>query len=417
MQPEIVAFQICVQIREPVHFWGESGIGKTAVTQAIAAARRESYWPVIMSIREPSDQAGLPVVDHEDKSVWMAPPRWAKKLVEEGKGIVHFDELNVAAPTVQNSGLRIVNEGWAGDEKLPDETSFVACGNPPETNPGVYALTPAMANRFVHIEFPLDHEEWCDAMAAGFPPPSVIHVPDRWRDLIQQMRGLISQFIRLNSAHLHNKPQDTHEAGRAWPSPRQWDATARVMAAAVSVGENLSESEMRQIEDKDEDGEKKVVKFKTLKSRVVRILVEGCVGWAAARAFFSWLVNQDLRDPEEYLANPHGTPLPQRQDQLTTTMTSVVSAALSRKYKGKEFDHRYRQAWEVIARVAFELGAADVCIIPASILARNITPTVAKDMPACCEKLFPMIEESGIDLSKNDHFSAIATASAPNTDA
>lgn len=397
MQPEIVAFQICVQIRQAVHLWGESGIGKTAVTQALADAIGEGYWPVIMSIREPSDQGGLPVIDHETKSVWMAPPKWAKELEAAGKGIVHLDELNVAPPTVQNSGLRIVNEGWAGDTKLPDETSFIACGNPPETNPGVYPLTPAMSNRFLHIEYPLDHIGWCNGMEAGFPPPPIVRLDPAWRRRIPQMRSLVSSFIRVNPDRLHEKPQDTIAAGYAWNSPRMWTTAANVMAAAMGAGQSF-DSEMGVEEIEGDDGTKTKKNVLQLKSRVVRILVAGCVGQAAAREFFTWLVKQDLRDPEEYLADPKGTPLPSRQDQLHATLAAVVAASLSDQYKKKTMDARYRAAWTLLRRVV-DMDTADVALIPATVLAKNMPDGFAKDMPEDCHAILPMLREADIDFS------------------
>lgn len=397
MQPEIVAFQICVQIRQAIHLWGESGIGKTAVTQALADAIDEKYWPVIMSIREPSDQGGLPVIDHDTKSVWMAPPKWARELVAEGKGIVHLDELNVAPPTTQNSGLRIVNEGWAGDLQLPDETSFIACGNPPETNPGVYALTPAMANRFVHIEFPKDVVGWCNGMEAGFPPPVLVRVAPHWRLRVPQMRSLVSTFIRSNPDRYHEKPQDTMDSGRAWNSPRMWDTAAHVMAAAMAAGQNF-ETHMGFEEQENDEGITTQVKVKQLKSRVVRVLVEGCVGYAAAREFFTWLVQQDLRDPEEYLEDPTGTPLPARQDQLTATLAAVVAASLSDHYKTKAREKRYRSAWRLIGRIA-DTGKLDVAMVSSCVLAKNMPNGLENDLPEECEKMLPMLKEAGIDFS------------------
>jgi hypothetical protein len=218
MKPEMIAFQICVQARQAVHLWGEPGIGKTMQTEAIAKAMEERLWPVILSIREPSDQGGLPViVRHDDgkSSVWMAPPRWAKELSDEGHGQVHLDELNVSPPTTQNSALRVVNEGWAGDQKLPTETSFILCGNPPETNPGVYDLTPAMANRVVHLPWPLDPEDWCTGMLSGWKV-QVVRLPRAWEEGIEAMNGLFVAFMRKRGHLLLQKPSDPMEAGKAY---------------------------------------------------------------------------------------------------------------------------------------------------------------------------------------------------------
>ncbi|GAG01381.1 unnamed protein product, partial [marine sediment metagenome] len=270
-----------------------------------------------------------------------------------------------------------------------DETSFIACGNPPETNPGVYPLTPAMANRFVHIEFPKDVPTWCDGMEAGFPPPPVIHVAPNWRRRVPEMRSLVSTFMRSNPERYHEKPQDSTEAGRAWNSPRMWDTAAHLMAAAMAAGQDF-ETEMGRHEEEDDDGNKTVIKVKQLKSRVVRILVEGCVGFAAAKEFFTWLVKQDLRDPEEYLEDPLGTPLPKRQDQLTATLAAVVAASLSALHKTKALEKRYRAAWRLIGRIADD-DKADVAMMSAIVLTKNMPSGVENNLPPECQKMLPML--------------------------
>lgn len=375
MRPEMIAFQICVQARQPVHIWGEPGTGKTMATQAMAKQLEERLWPVILAIREPSDQGGLPVVTHHSDgqaSVWMAPPRWAKELTDEGKGQVHFDEMNVSPPTVQNSALRVVNEGWAGDKKLPTETSFILCGNPPETNSGVYHLTAAMANRVVHIVWPLGHEEWCDGMISGWKV-QIIRLPSNWRAGIPEMNGLFSAFIRRRGNLLLQKPADPQEAGKAWPSPRTWTTSAVIAAAANSVGHDI-------------------------KSEVAKILIAGCVGEAAATEFTTYVVNLDLRDPEEYLANPLDTPLPTRQDQTMATLSQIAASALAERPKKKEMIQRYYAAWKVLGRILRTQG--DIAIPASRILAVNMPPEVDRNLPPECEDILPMLEAADIDFSQ-----------------
>lgn len=375
MKAEMIAFQICVQANQAVHLWGEPGIGKTKQTEAVSKALEEKLWPVILSIREPSDQGGLPVVVRHDDgtaSVWMAPPRWAKELSNEGHGIVHLDELNVAPPTVQNSALRVVNEGWAGDQKLPDKTSFILCGNPPATNPGVYNLTPAMANRAVHIEWPLDTEEWCEGMLSGWKT-QVVRLPGEWRSRIEEMNGLIVAFIRRRGHLLLKKPEDPEEAGKAWPSPRMWTTSAVLCAAAKSLGHDI-------------------------KSEVARILVAGCVGEGACKELMTYVVNLDLRDPEEYLAEPMTTPLPKRQDQTMATLDQIAATALKEMPKRKVMVDRYYAAWKVLGRILKKQG--DIAIPACRILATNMPREVERALPPEVEDILPMLEEAGIDFSQ-----------------
>src|SRR3954465_6644191 len=101
--------------RVPVLLWGAPGTGKTSAIRAMAAA---AGWPcetVIASIREPSDFAGLPIVNRDGGAtgrarVELAPPLWALSLAEQGHGLVFFDEVSTAPPAVQAALLRVVLE-------------------------------------------------------------------------------------------------------------------------------------------------------------------------------------------------------------------------------------------------------------------------------------------------------------------
>jgi MoxR-like ATPase len=373
MFAEMIALQVCLLARVAVFLWGEPGIGKTATTTAMAEVLSEMMWTVILSIREPSDQGGLPVI-RPDGSVWMAPPGWAKELEKEGHGIVYLDELNVAPPTTQNSALRVVQEGQAGDQKLPDETSFVAAGNPPETNVGAYNLTAAMANRFVHINWPLNYEAWCNGMISGWTVPPTIKLHPRWKMKIAEKRGFVSNFISARGGELlHAKPDDPGAQGKAWPSPRMWTTWATLWAACESAGHDVE-------------------------SEVARVLCAGCVGEAAATEFFTWIVNLDLRQPEEYLADPLGVPLPTRQDQIMATLSAVAAACLSREGHARPAQiKRYRSAWRVMGRIL--KSTADVAIPAARILAVNMPTEIEKDLPPEIEEILPILEEAEIDFS------------------
>ena len=118
------ALGIAVAARVPVLLWGAPGTGKTSVVRALADA---AGWPcetVIASIREPSDFAGLPVVN--DGRVDFAPPRWAVRLAEAGEGLAFFDEISTAPPAVQAALLRVVLERTVGDLALPEDIAVVA---------------------------------------------------------------------------------------------------------------------------------------------------------------------------------------------------------------------------------------------------------------------------------------------------
>ena len=127
--PTVAALTVAVAARVPVLLWGAPGTGKTSVIRAMAGALGWPCETVIASIREPSDFAGLPVVVGD--GVRFAPPAWARRLAEAGRGLLFLDELSTAPPAVQAALLRVVLERVVGDLELPPEVAVVAAANPP----------------------------------------------------------------------------------------------------------------------------------------------------------------------------------------------------------------------------------------------------------------------------------------------
>src|SRR5262245_28212787 len=101
------ALGICIAANVPVVLWGAPGQGKTSVVAQLARDQGLLLETVIASIREPSDFAGLPVVDAATGSVTLAPPRWAQSIAAAGDGVVFFDEMSTAPPAVQAAMLRV----------------------------------------------------------------------------------------------------------------------------------------------------------------------------------------------------------------------------------------------------------------------------------------------------------------------
>ena len=121
--------------------WGAPGTGKTSAIKAMADAAGLPCETVIAAIREPSDFSGLPVI--VDGVVRFAPPRWAERLAEAGRGLLFLDEISTAPPAVQAALLRVVLERVVGDLELPEGIVVVAAANPPELAADGWDLTRA----------------------------------------------------------------------------------------------------------------------------------------------------------------------------------------------------------------------------------------------------------------------------------
>jgi hypothetical protein len=316
------ALALAVSVRVPVLLWGSPGTGKTSVVRSMAAALGLPSETVIASIREPSDFAGLPIVNHDGglPHVDFAPPRWAQRLAAAGSGVLFFDEISTAPPAVQAALLRVVLERTVGDLVLPDGIAVVAAANPPEQAASGWELSAPLANRFCHLDWVIDGRAVADGLSGGWPTPRIPVVPEGWERWVPVARSWVGGFIRVRPTLAVEVPDDAATAGRAWPSPRSWDMAATLLGAARAVGSD---------------------------DLVRSILVRGAVGQGPGIELLTWLVEADLPDPEVVLADPEAFVLPDRGDRAYAALSSIASAVAANPTVD-----RWQQGWVVFGRAA-----------------------------------------------------------------
>jgi MoxR-like ATPase len=353
------ALAVAVAAGVPVLLWGSPGTGKTSAVVALGATLGWPVETVIGSIREPSDFAGLPVVS--DGSVTLSPPSWATRLCAAGRGLLFFDELTTAPPAVQAAMLRVVLERVVGDTRLPDGVRVVAAANPPDEAADGWELSAPLANRLVHLDWPVDARYIAKGLAVGFPRPSLAGIANP-PTTAQSMaaRATVGAFLEVRPPLALQLPRSAAQAGRGWPSPRSWEAVARLLAACEAA--RASES-----------------------ARAA--LIEGAVGDGAALEFLAWLEHLDLPDPEAVLDDPDAFELPERSDRAFAVLSAVAAVAVADG--GVE---RWNQAWRVVARAADQ--APDVATMVARTLARD-RPAGA-EIPDALMELAPVLRAAGL---------------------
>jgi len=358
-----VALALAVGARVPVLLWGGAGLGKSSAIREMAAAADLPCETVIASIREPSDFAGLPVVAQDGASVHFAPPRWAGRLAEAGRGVLFLDEISTAPPAVQAALLRVVLERTVGDLELPAEVTVVAAANPPEQAADGWDLSPPLANRFCHLDWDLNAAEWAEGVMAGFSQPAVPDLPDElMRRELSTARAGLTAFVTARSHLLHAHPGNESAAGQAWPSPRSWEMAARLVAASrVSAAED----------------------------KVEALLVAGAVGAAAAAEFLAWREDLDLPDPEDALRDPQSFRLPERGDRAYAALASVTAAVLADNTAA-----RWEAAWSAIS-AATGSRHADIAVTAVRTLIAH-RPDGATPPPDVLTKMTPVLRTAGL---------------------
>ncbi|MBX7550801.1 MoxR family ATPase [Streptomyces sp. NPDC004232] len=359
---QLEALTLAVAADLPVLLWGEPGIGKTAALTQLATALDLPLTTVIASVHEPSDFSGLPVVgdDPAVQGVPMAPPDWAVRLVRAGRGLLFLDELSTAPPAVQAALLRLVLERRIGALRLPAGVRIVAAANPRSSAADGWELSPPLANRFVHLQWTHDHEVVVRGLGGTWPRAALPRLdPARLPEAVAFARRAVCAFLGARPGLVHKLPNGEGRRGGAWPSPRSWEATLRLIAFATAAGSARD---------------------------VLSLLVRGTVGDGPGLELLASLDRMDLPDPESLLADPAGAVLPERGDLCQAALDGVVAAVRARPERA-----RWDAAWALLVR-AMETGAPDVVVVPAATLAALRREDW--DVPAAIERLAGVVSLS-----------------------
>lgn len=276
--PEMRAIVAGVRANIPVLIWGPPGQAKTSVI--------ESYFPqwgfgpvetVIGSLREPTDFTGLPF--EQDGATAYLTPSFVKRLQSAGGGTVLLDELTSCSAATQAAMLRGVQERVFGESRLPKGTRIIAAANQAEYATNPRELSPAMVNRFMHVDWRFDLDSWLGGMLTSFDevqsPSLESMAPEPSSSRTSMVRALVRSFIEANPNALNNPPTDFTQEIRAWPSARSWHNLSMVLPW---------------IDEDDEDAQ--------------AVAIRGLIGDRHAAEFEAYIDDMGLIDPRVLLADP-----------------------------------------------------------------------------------------------------------------
>ncbi len=198
--------KICYDKKTPLFLWGGCGIGKSSVIKQVAKELEVDFIDVRISQLEPSDLRGLPSVCNGETK-WLSP-NWLPK--GNTKGILFFDELNLAVPSIQASCYQLILDRKLGDYTLPEGWVVLSAGNRTEDKANTFEMPSPLANRFIHTELVV---------------PSI----DKWGDWAMN-NGIDSRIV----AFLNFKPTrlytfDNKLKDKAFATPRTWEFTSTLI--------------------------------------------------------------------------------------------------------------------------------------------------------------------------------------------
>jgi len=172
-------------------------------------------YDIRLSQYDPSDLRGLPALNGQETVEWKIPEWVYIYSLKDIAGIIFFDEINLAPPSVQAGAYQIILDRCISDTKLSDNVLIISAGNRIQDMANVYDLPKPLQNRFIHC---------------------VLKIPtaEEWTEWAQE-KGLDSRVITfLNARPTFIFKMSEKSGDEAFPTPRSNEFWARLIADVPS---------------------------------------------------------------------------------------------------------------------------------------------------------------------------------------
>ncbi len=293
MKPSHVRASIkhCAAHHQPLFIWGPPGGGKSDIVAQAATEMGRELRDVRLSLLDPVDLKGFPVPDQVNGVMTWLPPDFLPPMMVPGKpvknkptmvpnssaGILFLDELTSALPAIQGAAYQLILNRKIGNYTLPENWDIVAAGNREGDRSIVHRMPAALRNRFVHLEFEVNLDEWC----AWAIDHGITH------ELIA--------FLRFRSSLLH--AFDPKSDPRAFPTPRTWAFANKIVKSQLPADVELE-------------------------------LLKGTVGDGAAGEFIAFMrVVRNLPSVDQILVDPENTKVPEDLSAKYAISTALATRA------------------------------------------------------------------------------------------
>lgn len=341
----------------PLLIHGSPGLGKSTVVRTFCERRGLDFIDARLAQMEPCDIKGLPVPNRETNSMdWFINGMWPRD--PKGKGIIFLDEVTGADRSVQIAAYELVLDRRLGKMySVPPGYMIVAAGNNTTDRAVAYAMSSALANRFMHVELEADAESWLEWARSHNIHPAVIGFLMYKPAMLFQMEG-----------------QNTE---RGWPSPRSWE---RVSQACHM--------------------------YKDSEDTLLRKMVYGLVGNGAGVEFMEFYkINAEFDNVLDYMRNPKldvKKIIPDKADRKYALCSTMVYLL----WRGKD-EAEIKQRINGFYRICMELTSDFAAMaLLASFCAKDPEERKYRCKMMLADKLFPKWRvahgsalKKGLDLS------------------
>lgn len=200
--------------RRAIILTGKHGCGKSEIVKEAAKELGIDFICMDLSIMEPPDLVGMPMLDKEAGVTRYLPPASmprikyvgkgkAKKIDKKNEGLLCFEELNRCGQEMQAPCLQLLTERRLNDYIVPEGWSMIACVNPADDgdfNYQVNELDPALRSRFMEIEICAGKGEWLNWANDNDVDDAIIQVvsehPDPFQDVPPRTWTYVSDILK-----------------------------------------------------------------------------------------------------------------------------------------------------------------------------------------------------------------------------
>lgn len=151
----------------PFMLWGPPGVGKSSIVKELSYIIEKKYNKSVslLDLRlinySVIDLKGLPYRS-EDKQFteFLKPKIFDLRDDDNTVNIIFLDELLSAPKAIQAVALQLVLDRSIDQIRLPKNTLIIGASNRIQDHCNISSMTPALANRFAHIEVISDVNHW-----------------------------------------------------------------------------------------------------------------------------------------------------------------------------------------------------------------------------------------------------------------